>query len=125
MNASEIMQNNYASNYNSQTTDSIRLLIKESYQKFNYGDVLNAMRDTNEIENERRLQIQKLESEDFAQYLLTEQFRDKDINEQFANGKDRVDDNEDYDKVEAIGQSKREKDHKPSHYRGESFGNCL
>ncbi len=55
MNASEIMQNNYASNYNSQTTDSIRLLIKESYQKFNYGDVLNAMRDTNEIENEWRL----------------------------------------------------------------------
>ncbi|MFO0117390.1 MAG: hypothetical protein ACK521_07165 [bacterium] len=103
MNASEIMQNNYASNYNSQTTDSIRLLIKESYQKFNYGDVLNAMRDTNEIENERRLTIQKLESEDFAQYLLSEQFRDKDINEEFANGRDRVDDNEDYDKVEAIG----------------------
>ena len=83
------------------------------------------MRDTNEIENERRLQIQKLESEDFAQYLLSEQFRDKDINEEFANGRDRVDDNEDYDKVEAIGQSKREKDQKPSHYRGESFGNCL
>jgi hypothetical protein len=103
MNASEIMQNNYASNYNSQTTDSIRLLIKESYQKFNYGDVLNAMRDTNEIENERRLTSQKLESEDFAQYLLSEQFRDKDINEEFANGRDRVDDNEDYDKVEAIG----------------------
>ena len=103
MNASEIMQNNYASNYNSQTTDSIRLLIKESYQKFNYGDVLNAMRDTNEIENERRLTIQKLESEDFAQYLLSEQFRDKDINEEFVNGRDRVDDNEDYDKVEAIG----------------------
>ena len=30
VNASEIIQNNYASNYNSQTTDSIRLLLKES-----------------------------------------------------------------------------------------------
>jgi hypothetical protein len=55
MNASEILQNNLISNYNSQTTDSIRLLLKESYQRFNYGDVLNAMRDTIEIENERRL----------------------------------------------------------------------
>jgi hypothetical protein len=55
MNASEILQKDNASNYNSQTTDSIRLMLKESYQKFNYGDVLNAMRDTIEIENERRL----------------------------------------------------------------------
>jgi len=57
MNASEILQKDNASNYNSQTTDSIRLMLKESYQKFNYGDVLNAMRDTIEIENERRLQL--------------------------------------------------------------------
>lgn len=55
MNASEILQKDYASNYNSQTTDSIRLMLKESHKKFNYGDVLNAMRDTIEIENERRL----------------------------------------------------------------------
>lgn len=59
MNASEILQNNLISNYNSQQTDSIRLLLKESYQRFNYGDVLNAMRDTLEIENERRLQLLK------------------------------------------------------------------
>jgi hypothetical protein len=50
--------------------------------------------------------------------LLSEHI--KDNIQEFANGQN---DNEDYDKVEAISQSKR--DHKPSHYRGESFGNCL
>lgn len=38
--------------FNSQTTDSIRTFLKD--KRFNYGNVLNAMRDTIEIENEKQ-----------------------------------------------------------------------
>lgn len=57
---------NYASNC-SQKTDSIRQILQDTYQRFNYGDVLNAMRDTQEIETERNMQ--RHESEEFGQYL--------------------------------------------------------
>jgi hypothetical protein len=136
MNASEIIMNN-RSTYNSQQTDSLRLMLKESYQRinFNYGNVLNAMRDTHEIENERRLRHQ--ESEDFQQYLLVQESpgirgtnyspRDSPVREaqtkedlQYINEQEEA-----YDNVTSIDKAELPKREKPNHYRGESFGNSL
>ena len=58
--------------------------------------------------------------------MLTEQIRGSVGSEECAAGREKVEDYEEAnDKVDAIDDAGKGRETKPSHYRGESFGNCL